>query len=149
MKGNTGQLLQKSHLQDMEGLQWASRIASIAAIAIGTMVIVGWMFDIGLLKSVLPGLVTMKANTAFGFIFGGCCLWLWHRESESASSHRAALACATIVLLIGLLTLIQYSFDIDLGIDQLVFKESVDAVATAAPAWLRIVRLIFCCWGLR
>ena len=110
-----------------------SRIASITVILIGCMVIFGWMFDIPTLKSVVPGLVTMKANTAFGFILGGTCISLWHRGSRESQSRRVALICAILVVAIGLLTLMQYGFGVNFGIDELFFKESVDAVATATP----------------
>lgn len=110
-----------------------SRIASITVIVIGCMVILGWMFDIPTLKSVFPGLVTMKANTAIGFILGGTCISLWHRGPRESQSRRVALICALLVLAIGLLTLMQYGLGVNLGIDELFFKESVDAVATATP----------------
>ncbi|WP_254566314.1 methyl-accepting chemotaxis protein [Oscillatoria sp. HE19RPO] len=110
-----------------------SRIASITVILIGCMVILGWMFDIPTLKSVFPGLVTMKANTAIGFILGGTCISLWHRGSRDTQSRRTALICALLVVAVGLLTLMQYGFGVNLGIDELFFKESVDAVATATP----------------
>lgn len=110
-----------------------SQIASVIVILIGCMVIVGWMFNISMLKSVFPGLVTMKANTAIGFILGGTCISFWHRGSRESQSRRIALICAILVVALGLLTLIQYGFGINLGIDELFFKESVDAVATANP----------------
>ncbi|MCT7956434.1 methyl-accepting chemotaxis protein [Laspinema palackyanum] len=110
-----------------------SRIASITVILIGCMVIFGWMFNIPTLKSIVPGLVTMKANTAIGFILGGTCISLWHRGSRESQSRRIALICAILVLLLGLLTLMQYGLGINLGIDELFFKESVGAVATATP----------------
>ncbi|MCT7986605.1 methyl-accepting chemotaxis protein [Laspinema sp. A4] len=110
-----------------------SPIASITVILIGCMVILGWMLDIPTLKSVVPGLVTMKANTAIGFILGGTCINLWHRGSRESQSRRVALICALLVLALGLLTLIQYGFGINLGIDQLFFREGVNAVATANP----------------
>ncbi len=104
-------------------LQSFSRKSSIAVALIGCVVILGWLFDITVLKSVLPGLVTMKANAAIGFILGGVSLWLLHYSPPSRTMHRACQLCAILVLLIGLLTLIEYGFNLDLGIDQLLFKE--------------------------
>jgi signal transduction histidine kinase len=40
--------------------------------------------------------------------------------------------------LIGFLTLIQYGWNLDLGIDQLVFQESLNAVATSSPGRMAI-----------
>ncbi|MEW5856255.1 MAG: chemotaxis protein, partial [Cyanobacteriota bacterium] len=58
-------------------LQSFSKKATIGVIAIGCAVLVGWMFNIPILKTVLPGLVTMKANAAVCFILSGTSLWLW------------------------------------------------------------------------
>lgn len=117
---------------------------AITVFIIGCSVILGWMLNIPLLKSVLPGLVTMKANTALGFILGGASLWCWLRQRKtrqpSAGGENSSppfllysSIAAFAVLLIGLLTLIQYGFQVDFGIDQLLFKENVDAVATSTP----------------
>ncbi|MCL1475621.1 methyl-accepting chemotaxis protein [Argonema antarcticum] len=128
-------------------LQAFSRKASIAVIAIGCIVIIGWMFNIPLFKSILPGLVTMKANTALCFIFAGAALWLWHKSQGIGNNSvlhaqatpttqnflKWAQVCAALVLLIGLLTLIQYGVNGDFGIDQLLFKESAKAAGTSAP----------------
>ncbi|GEM_PF-2190338 len=128
-------------------LQAFSRKASIAVIAIGCIVIIGWIFNIPLFKSILPGLVTMKANTALCFIFGGGALWMWHKSQGTGNNSvlhaqatpttqkflRWAQVCAALVLLIGLLTLIQYGLNGDFGIDQLLFKESAKAAGTSAP----------------
>ena len=117
------------------------------------MVLVGWMVDIAIFKTVLPGLVTMKANTALAFLLSGVSLWLLHNESERRShrgerqnnhfilpplssifSRRAiAQGCAFTVAMIGLLTLSQYLFNWNLGIDQLVFREMAGAVGTSHP----------------
>lgn len=48
----------------------------LAAVIVGSMVLVGWAFDIVVLKSILPGWVSMKANTAFCFILTGVALLL-------------------------------------------------------------------------
>jgi hypothetical protein len=51
-------------------------LAGIFAIASGIIVIAGWVFHIEILKSVFPGLATMKFNTALCFILAGAALIL-------------------------------------------------------------------------
>ncbi|MGI0487972.1 response regulator [Pantanalinema rosaneae CENA516] len=124
-------LRSRHHAQWLTALRSSSRIASLLVIAIGGIVLVGWLFDLPALKSVLPIWVTMKANTAIAFMLAGCSLW--QLQHSQLSSTRIARICAGLVLAIGLLTLIQYNFGINLGIDQLIFSESADAVGTFAP----------------
>ena len=45
-------------------LIFISRAAAVAVVLLGCLALVGWIFDIRILKSVFPGFVTMKANTA-------------------------------------------------------------------------------------
>ena len=90
---------------------------------VGCLVLVGWAFDLAALKSVLPGLATMKANTALGFILAGVSLWLLGTEQANQRTRCIAQACAGIVALLGLLTLSEYLFGWDLGIDQLLIRD--------------------------
>ncbi|HLO51169.1 MAG TPA: methyl-accepting chemotaxis protein [Kamptonema sp.] len=114
-------------------LQSFSKKASIAVTFIGCTVMLGWIFDIAFLKSFLPGLVTMKANASLCFIVGGLSLWLVHLEAKNLTLRRTAQACSLAVFLIGFLTIIQYLFNINIGIDRLLFQESVSAVKTSIP----------------
>ncbi|MCL1472263.1 sensor histidine kinase [Argonema antarcticum] len=118
-------------------MQSFSKKAGITVFLIGCVVITGWIFDITILKSILPGLVSMKANTAICFILSGASLWLWHQKQDSGNRRKYlrgnALACASLVIFISLLTLIEYSFHLNFGIDQLFFKEDISAVSTANP----------------
>jgi len=131
-------------------LQDFSKAASIAVFLIGCVVILGWMFDITMLKSVLPRLVTMKANTAIGFMLSGASLWLLHKQQVKSVTRLCQGTRAKgkrnnslftfvfyllpyFVILIGLLTVIQYGFDFNVGIDQFFFKEDANAVNTYAP----------------
>lgn len=107
-----------------------ARAAGAAAVVIGTLVLLGWLLDVSLLKSVLPGKVAMKPNTAICFVLAGASLLLLglapgQQRVVSASRRRAALVCATLAAAIGLATLCEYSFKVNLGIDNLLFRNSL------------------------
>ena len=103
------------------------RIAGGTAIVVGSIVLVGWMFDIPLLKSLHPGMVSMKANAALAFILAGTSLLLLHSSAKSRQMKRVAQSLAMFIIVIGLLTSIEYTFGWNTGIDQLLFKDSAGA----------------------
>ena len=121
-------------------LQSFSQKAGIAVIAIGCTVILGWIFDLQLLKSILPGLPSMKFNTATCFILGGFSLLFQHqwRAELTTIKHQKiynylTFSASFLIVLISLITLVQYSFNLDLGIDQLLFKHSSILTIPLAP----------------
>jgi diguanylate cyclase (GGDEF)-like protein/PAS domain S-box-containing protein len=101
--------------------------------AAGGAVLVGWGLDIPMLKSVLPGFVTMKANTAAGFILAGVALALLGCRGRRRAARWGALLCAEATAALGLATMVQYLAGVNLGIDQLLFREPVGTLATLAP----------------
>jgi len=106
-----------------------ARLAGAAAVVAGTLVLLGWLLDVGLLKSVLPGEIAMKPNTAICFVLIGASLLLLvlapAQHVVSATRRRAAVVCATLVAATGLATLCEYRFGVDLGIDRLFFRDSL------------------------
>jgi PAS domain S-box-containing protein len=96
----------------------------------GGCALVGWVTDVDLLKSVVVGQVTMKANTAICFVASGVALWTLSRRAEGGIA-RAARALAATVALIAAAVLSQYLTGLDLGIDQLLFQERPGAIGTA------------------
>jgi hypothetical protein len=96
------------------------------------LVLTGWVFDIATLKSILPGLATMKPNTALCFMLAGGSLWLLNGE-PTRLKRRLALAGASFVTALALLTLSQDLFGWNLGLDQLLFQDTPAAGSTAAP----------------
>lgn len=114
-------------------LRSVPKAASAIVIFVSCWVIVGWMLDIPTLKSIFPTMVTMKANTAFAFLLSGASLWLLQKKRSSRLRRLTAQVCAFIVATIGLLTLSQYLFNWNLGIDQLVFREMPGVVGTSHP----------------
>lgn len=105
-------------------VRWLQRSALLAAsvvAALGLAALLGWMFDLPLLRSLLPGHVAMKANTAIGMVLAGIALascvrpaWLPLKVSGLAS---------LAVALLGAATLLQFGTGIHLGIDDLLFAD--------------------------
>ncbi len=58
----------------------ASRLAAYAVFAIAGLALVGWMFDITLLKSIRPEWNSMKVITAFCLLLAAAALLWMHRE---------------------------------------------------------------------
>ncbi len=121
---------------------WATRLVppvALLAMVMGVMVLVGWAFDIAALKSVLPGWVSMKANTAVCFILTGGALLLTVRPLSIFNPQRALLLsrlarlCGLLVSLFGVLSLAEYIFGWNLGIDQWLFVEPTGTVGTSNP----------------
>ena len=104
-------------------LRHFSRFASLTTILIGGLVLLGWVFNIAILKSILPELPSMKANTAIGFVITGLAIWFSLKTSATRLEHRIAQVCSIVVALLGLLTLSEYIFNWQLGIDQWLFSD--------------------------
>ncbi|MEH1920399.1 PAS domain S-box protein [Nostoc sp.] len=148
-------------LQDILKIPTNSLVAKIASaipILVGSLVLVGWWLGLEVLKRGFPGSpATMKVNTALCFILCGLSLWLFSKagqhgsvgeriiqnypHSSTASNSKKGLltpitllisqVCAIAVTTIAALTLCQYLFGWNLGIDELVFRDSPTSMATS------------------
>ena len=65
----------------------------VIVVVIGVMAMLGWVFHIGVLKSVLPGLVSMKMNAAVAFVIAGTSLLLQMTPRTPQRSTRTARTC--------------------------------------------------------
>lgn len=92
----------------------------VGLIVLGLLVLVGWAFDLGFLKSVIPGRPTMKVNTALGLVLLGATLLLRARGARRTSRW---LAAGLAVL--ALAHLWEHLTGADLGIDQLLTTEAL------------------------
>jgi PAS domain S-box-containing protein len=111
--------------------QLITRIASSIVVLVGCLVLVGgWGMNVTVLKSIISGAATMKANTALCFILAGVSLALQTRKRRS---YGVAKGLALAVLSIGALTLAQYLFGWNLGIDELLFRDVGISPATKYP----------------
>ena len=97
----------------------------------GALVLAGWIWDIHVFKSVVPGLITMKANTAVGFI--GLALATFLLSQRASRVRRVAgLAIAAAIVALALATASEYVFKWNLRIDELLFPDP-EAMKTRWP----------------
>lgn len=113
--------------------QTVSKIAGTSAIVIGATVLAGWALGIRILESAVPNQITMKANTAVAFVLCGAALLCMCSEPAGTFRQRFGQACALLGTLIGVLSLIEYVLQVNLGIDLLLFHEGPGAVGTVSP----------------
>ncbi|HLO51786.1 MAG TPA: PAS domain S-box protein [Kamptonema sp.] len=111
--------------------KYISQITASLVISIAVSVLIGWQFDISLLKSGFIGIsANMKANTAICFLFAGLSLMLLHHQRLTRLYYRVSQGLAGAIAIIGLLTLSEYLFGWNLNIDRLLFR---DVVSTTTP----------------
>jgi signal transduction histidine kinase len=103
-----------------------SRATAVLSVAVGFLVLFGWIFDLRAVISISPGLATMKVNTAIAFLLSGIALWSANplRGVKGGKAFlRISRACAILVAVIGLLTLCEFLFGWEPGIDNLIVRD--------------------------
>lgn len=129
-------------------LRGLARAAGAAGVALGVGVLMGWIFDIPSLKSVFPGLATMKANTALAFLLSGIALG-GAGSGSNPWPRRAARVCAALTVLIGLVTLGEYLLGWNPGIDEWLFRDLDARIGAGSPGRMALVTAAnFSCIGI-
>ena len=91
---------------------------SCLLIALGVTVLLGWYLNIPFLVQVFPSFAPMQANTALGFLLTGGGLFAMSREWLKGS-----IISGILLIVLGTLTLSQYLFNINLGIDEILVEQ--------------------------
>jgi HPt (histidine-containing phosphotransfer) domain-containing protein len=118
------------------------RLCALVAVTLSVIVALGFVFDLPRLRSVLPGAVEMKANTALCLLLSGLALW-------PARARRAGYAqwLAACVAGVGAITLLEYAFVWNAGIDELLIRDP-GGPFTAYPGRMSPYSAVaFCCLG--
>jgi diguanylate cyclase (GGDEF)-like protein len=113
----------------------ARRIATLCgaftALVGAVVLIVGWVFDVTVVRSVVPGTVGMKASTSLMFVLCGAALLLVPRDGNR---RRIGRMCAAATVLLALAFLSEYALGWKLGIDEVPFRDAAGrATDTAYP----------------
>ena len=88
------------------------------------------------LKTVLPGTLSMKANTAFCFILSGVTLLLI--ATNLRIRKPVVIVLSAIVFLVGHCLLFIRVFGVNLGIENILYSEKPGAVATLHPGLMAL-----------
>ena len=108
-------------VSSLEALSWAS---SCLIAVVGLAVLLGWHFDIELLRAGLPGRTPVNPATALALLLAACALWMYHQaraRPDSAPVRWLALTAASLVIALGVITLTGYFIGHNLRVDQVLF----------------------------
>ena len=117
--GGTG--LNQRLVSSLEALSWAS---SCLIAVVGLAVLLGWHFDIELLRAGLPGRTPVNPATALALLLAACALWMHHQargKAHSAPVRWLAVTAASLVIALGVITLTGYFIGHNLRVDQVLF----------------------------
>ncbi len=95
-------------------------VFSVFIILLGLIVLIGWYIHSATLIQISSSFAPMQFNTALGFFLLGISLLLFQKKLETAS-----IVIGTLVLLLGALTLTEYIFSINLGLDEFFMKHYI------------------------
>ena len=143
-----------SDVSVVSGLERFVSAASMFSVAAGLLGLMGWVLDIAVLKSVIPGQVVIKPNAAVTLVLCGCSLWLLRsRDAQSPQGIRklTGQALASVVAVVGLLSLSEHLIGWNLGTDQLLFidQDPFEAFGSLRPGLMApITALDFLLIGL-
>ena len=97
----------------------------LAGATIGALGLGGWATETPFLFTIAPGHPPMMPNTALGLLLSGLAGSLRSRERAGGARRALSLLAAAVVLALGIGTLAEYAFDVDLRIDQLLIPSQL------------------------
>jgi hypothetical protein len=112
-----------------------AKVLSLVVIAAGILVIIGWIFDIGFLKSIWPSWVSMKFNTAIAFVLSGIILYFIVRAEEGEFDKAQVVLSITSLIIILLMGILFFSalLRVHTGMEELFIKDATDATKSVIP----------------
>jgi len=105
-------------------LEALSRTSSCLVAVVGLAVLLGWHFDIELLRAGLPGRTPVNPATALALLLAACSLWMHHQargRPDSAPVRLLAVTAASLIIALSVITLTGYFIGHNLRVDQVLF----------------------------
>jgi PAS domain S-box-containing protein len=109
--------------------RYITKYVAVFTAMIGFVGMLGWFFDVHIFKTIFPSMIAMKFNTVLSFFLLGISLF-FHTNDKFRIIVKIVLI---FVSLIGLLTLLEYIYAVNLRIDEFFWKDVNNPVATSNP----------------
>ncbi len=103
-------------------LRSPARAASVLALLISAGALLGWQLDVPRLRAMLAGHVAMNPTTALTFMLAAGSLWTLTGAFGARRAVRWARVAASLVALVGVVTIAGYLVGHNLGLDQLLWS---------------------------
>jgi signal transduction histidine kinase len=97
------------------------RPIALISILVGTIVIMGWIFNVQIVTTVCNGYVSMKFNSAICFVLSGSFLLLFSNQRKY--SRLCQIIFSTFIIVIGISSFSEYFFKYSIGIDEFFIKD--------------------------
>lgn len=108
----TGYTISTARENDYSQFRTAAKVFLAITFLIGALALVGWVFDIPLLKSFVHGWIPMPAITALGFILAAISLLLQTDPNRKHFFYHLAQAIGYILFALGAFTFLEYFSDL-------------------------------------
>ena len=113
----------------------AVRLLSLGISFAGVAVILGWIFDLPVLKSISPDWVSMKFSTAISFLLSGITLYFITEAEKGEFDIAQVLISITSLIIILLMGILLFStlLGVRTGAEDLFVKDTNPSAGTAVP----------------
>ncbi len=108
------------------------RMASGLSIFVSSLVLLGWTFDVPILRSIFPGQPQMVPHTAVAFVLASLSLASLMKKRTTRRSIIAGL-CALAVITIAIIIISEYVARLDFGFDRLLFSGQLQIIDQSFP----------------
>jgi PAS domain S-box-containing protein len=112
----------------------AAQIAGGSVVLLCAASLAGWLFDVDILKCVIPGSTPLKPNIALGFLLSGAALLLLGIKTPVTPVRVCAATVAAMVLALGAATLGEHFFNWNIGIEHWPARHFPASMGAINPA---------------
>lgn len=120
---------------DKYKLESISEYLSILISIIGIIIVIGWIFNFEALKSFLPFFKPISPISALFFVLIGISLFLLQNKRVNTINIQITRILMSIVALISILILIEYIFDVNLGVNRILLDYPLENINIAIMAF--------------